>query len=259
MESDNCVSIPIIVLKDCNVLGRAAPSGRPNENRSHSAPNRSTPSLIRGVNTRRISESISSKSLTCFPPRSTSPSPTYVPSAENSPVSGQKPLLSWENPVLTKKMSVANVKMSDRSTDMFIRSSASGLPAKRRNSFGDIFHHHRFRAQPFDAMQRSQLGRRNHVAAPDKRRRFSFDCNRPQLMKRECHIITAAGIVKDIRGLIRSAGSAAAVGRSQRHNALIIRVDKFPVRLGRQRTSAPPNSAGSKQSGELLANLSLLA
>src|ERR1700757_1589106 len=167
IESDNCVASPIIVLKDCNVLGRAAPCGRPKENRSHSAPNRSTPSLMRGVNTRRISESISSKSLMCFPPRSTSPSPTYVPSAENSPVGGQKPLLSWESPVVTKKISAAKMKTSDRSMDIFIRSAAPGLPAKRRNSFCDIFHHHRFRAQPFDAVQRSQLGGRNHVSAPD--------------------------------------------------------------------------------------------
>src|SRR5262245_34243474 len=141
MESDNCVSSPIIVLKDCIVLGSAAPSGKPNEKRSHSAPNRSTPSLNRGVNTTRISEAISSKSLTCLPPRSTSPSPTYVASAENSPVSGQKPLLSWESPVLTKKISAAKIKTSDRSTDIFIRSAAPGLPPKSRNSFGDIFHH----------------------------------------------------------------------------------------------------------------------
>src|SRR5215510_9455661 len=142
MESDNCVSSPIIVLKDCNVLGRAAPSAKPNENRSHSAPNRSTPIFIRGVNTTRISESISSKLLTCFPPRSTSPSPTYVPSTENSPERGQNPLLSWESPVLTKKIRAAKIKTSERSTDIFIRSAAPGLPAKRRNSFGDIFHHH---------------------------------------------------------------------------------------------------------------------
>ena len=143
MESDNCVSIPIIVLKDCNVLGRAAPSGKPNENRSHSAPNRSTPSFIRGVNTMRISESISSKSLTCLPPRSTSPSPTYVTSAENSPDRGQNPLLSWESPVLTKKINAAKIKTTDRGTDIFICSPASaGVAAKRRNSFGDIFHHH---------------------------------------------------------------------------------------------------------------------
>src|SRR5206468_5539648 len=142
IESDNCVSSPMIVLKDCNVLGRGAPSGKPNENRSHSAPNRSTPSFIRGVNTTRISESISSKSLTCFPPRSTSPSPTYVPSAVNSPDRGQNPLLSWENAVLPKKISAAKVKTSDRSTNLFIPSPARGFPAKRRNSFGDIFHHH---------------------------------------------------------------------------------------------------------------------
>ena len=142
MESDHCVSSPIIVLKDCNVLGRGAPSEKPNENRSHSAPNRNTPSLNRGVNTTRISESISSKSLTCFPPRSTSPSPTYVPSAENSPVSGQKPLLSWESPVPTKKIRAAKIKTINRRTDIFTPSPAPGLSAKRRNSFGDIFHHH---------------------------------------------------------------------------------------------------------------------
>src|SRR5206468_9629558 len=142
MESDNCVSSPIIVLKDCNVLGRAAPSGKPNEKRSHSAPNRRTPSLIRGVNTRRISESISSKSLTCLLPRSTSPSPTYVPSAENSPDRGQNPLLSWESPVLTKKISAPKIKTRDRSPDIFIRSPAAGFPPKEGNSFGDVFHHH---------------------------------------------------------------------------------------------------------------------
>src|SRR5215471_17346825 len=170
IESDNCVSSPIIVLKDCNVLGRAAPSGKPNENRSHSAPNRRTPSLIRGVNTTRISESISSKSLTCFPPRSTSPSPTYVPSAENSPDRGQKPLLSWANPVLTKEISAAKIKRSDRGTSIFIRSPAADLTAKRCNSFRNILHHHRFRTETFDAMQRSQLHGRDHVAAPNKRR-----------------------------------------------------------------------------------------
>src|SRR5437016_1306622 len=142
IESDNCVSSPMIVLKDCNVLGRAAPSGRPNENRSHSAPNRSTPSLIRGVNTRRISESTSSKSLTCFPPRSTSPSPTYVASAENSPDRGQNPLLSSESPVLTKEISAAKIKTCDRSTNIFIRSPAAGFPPKEGDSFGDVFHHH---------------------------------------------------------------------------------------------------------------------
>src|SRR5205809_7918964 len=142
MESDNCVSSPMIVLKDCNVLGRAAPSGKPNEKRSHSAPNRSTPSFIRGVNTTRISESISSKSLTLLPPRSTSPSSTYVTSAENSPDRGQKPLLSWEIPVLTRKISVAKIKTRDRSPDIFIRSPAPGLPPKEGHSFGDVFHHH---------------------------------------------------------------------------------------------------------------------
>src|SRR5947208_12641287 len=123
MESDNCVSSPIIVLKDCNVLGRAAPSGKPNENRSHSAPNRSTPSLNRGVNTTRISESISSKSLTCFPPRSTSPSPTYVTSAENSPDKGQNPLLSWQSHVLTDKINAAKIKTRNRIAEIIIRYS----------------------------------------------------------------------------------------------------------------------------------------
>src|SRR5262249_27308041 len=142
MELESCVSGPIIVLNDCNVFGRAAPSGKANENRSHSAPNRSTPSLIRGVNTRRISESISSKLLTCFPPRSTSPSPTYVTSALNSPDRGQNPLLSWESPILTKEISEAKTKTSDRGTNIFIPSPAPGFPAKRSNSFGDVFHHY---------------------------------------------------------------------------------------------------------------------
>src|SRR5437867_12698237 len=141
MESDNCVSIPIIVLNECKVLGRAAPYGKPNENRSQSAPKRSTPSLIRGVNTRRISESISSKSLTCFPPRSTSPSPTYVPSAENSPERGQNPLLSWESPVLTKEVNAAKIKRSDRGTDISIPSPAAGFPPKEGDSFGGVSHH----------------------------------------------------------------------------------------------------------------------
>src|SRR3954451_368045 len=142
IESDNCVSSPIIVLKDCNVFGRAAPSGRPNENRSHSAPNRSTPSLIRGVNTTRISESISSKSLTCFPPRSTSPSPIYVASAENSPDTGQKPLLSWERPAPAEEISATEIKRSDRGTNSVIPSPAAGFPPKQGNSFGDVFHHY---------------------------------------------------------------------------------------------------------------------
>src|SRR4051794_34762843 len=142
IESDNCVSSPIIVLKDCNVLGRAAPSGRPNENRSHSAPNRRTPSLVRGVNTRRISESISSKSLTCFAPRSTSPSPTYVMSPENSPDTGQKPLLSCERPVLAQEISTSKIKRSDCGTNIIILSPTAAFPPKECNSFGDVFHHH---------------------------------------------------------------------------------------------------------------------
>src|SRR6476659_5489793 len=154
MESDNCVSSPMIVLKDCNVLGKAAPFGRPNENRSHCAPNRRTPSLNRGVNTARISESISSKLLTCFPPRSTSPSPTYVRSAENSPDRGQKPLLSSESPVLTKKIAAAKIRTQVRSPSVFIRSPAPGLTAKKTNSFGDVLHHHRFRTQPFYTTKR---------------------------------------------------------------------------------------------------------
>src|SRR5215216_2661507 len=140
MESDNCVSSPMIVLKDCSVFGRGAPSEKPNENRSHSAPSRSTPSFIRGVNTNRMSESISSKSLTCLPPRSTLPSPTYVKSAENSPDRGQKPLLSWQTPVLTKTVSAAMINRRDRSLDTFICLPASALTPKQSNSFGNILH-----------------------------------------------------------------------------------------------------------------------
>src|SRR4029077_9922275 len=132
----------MIVLKDCNVLGKAAPCGSPNENRSHCAPKRRTPSLKRGVNTARISESISSKSLTCFPPRSTSPSPTYVRSAENSPDRGQKPLLSSAKVGPAKKISRTETKITDRRTDIFIRSPAADVTAKESNGFRDIFHHH---------------------------------------------------------------------------------------------------------------------
>src|SRR5215472_11679149 len=142
IESESCISSPINVLKDCRVLGSAVWSGKPNEYRCHSAPNRRMPILVRGVNTTRISESISSKSLTCLPPRSAFPSPTYVRSAENSPDRGQKPLLSWENPVLTKKISAAKMKTSDRSPDTVIRSPAPGLTAKESNSFRNVLHHH---------------------------------------------------------------------------------------------------------------------
>src|SRR5436309_16058394 len=141
IESDNCVSSPMIVLKDCNVLGRAAPSGRPNENRSHSAPNRSTPSLIRGVNTTRISESISSKYVTCLTPRSTSPSPTYVALAENSPDRGQKPLLSSESAVLANHMSSDRMHTHDRSGYIFSPSLAPGLTACVNDSLRDLLHH----------------------------------------------------------------------------------------------------------------------
>src|SRR5262252_9709 len=172
IESESCISSPIIVLNDCRVLGRAVCSGKPNEYRCHSAPSRRTPILVRGVNTTRRSESISSKSLTCLPPRSTSPSPTYVPSAENSPDRGQKPLLSWANPVLTKEIRAAKIKRSNRGTGIFIRSPAPSLTAKESNSFRNILHHHRFRTETFDAMQRSQLRGRGHVAAPNERRRL---------------------------------------------------------------------------------------
>src|SRR5215472_8772165 len=151
IESESCISSPIIVLKDCRVLGRAVCSGKPNEYRCHSAPSRKTPNFVRGVNTTWRSESISSKSFTCFPPRSTFPSPTYVTSPENSPERGQKPSLTWENPVLTKKISMAKMKARDRSPDIFIRSPAPGLTAKESNSFRNILHHHRFRAQSFHA------------------------------------------------------------------------------------------------------------
>src|ERR1700756_265612 len=77
-------------------------------------------------------------------------------------------------------------------------------------------------------------------------------------MKRECDIVTSAGIVKEVGGLISATGSAAVVRRAQGHYAVVISVEKFPVKLGWQRTSATSNSRGSKQSRELLANLSLV-
>src|SRR5262245_48288716 len=142
IESEICISSPIIVLKDCRVLGRAVWSGKPNEYRCHSAPSRRTPNFVRGVNTTWRSESISSKSLTLLPPRSTLPSSTYVASAENSPETGQKPLLSWQNPVLAKKISAAKMKARDRKPDIFIRSPAPASTAKESNSLRNILHHH---------------------------------------------------------------------------------------------------------------------
>src|SRR5262245_48425890 len=142
IESESCISSPISVLKDCRVLGRAVCSGKPNEYRCHSAPSRRTPILVRGVNTTWRSESISSKLLTCLPPRSTFPSPTYVMSPENSPDRGQKPLLSWQNPVLTKKISAVKMKARDRKPSMFIRLAAPASTAKERYSLRDILHHH---------------------------------------------------------------------------------------------------------------------
>src|SRR5262249_27596287 len=135
----------MIVLKDCNVLGRAAPSGRPNEKRSHSAPNRRTPSFVRGVSTRRTSESISSKSLTFLRgPRSTSPSPTYVTSAVYSPEKGQNELLVSSARVDEEKKSDAQpTRRRDRGTNIFTCSSTStAVPAKQGNRLCDVFHHH---------------------------------------------------------------------------------------------------------------------
>src|SRR6516225_1858048 len=146
IESESCISSPISVLKDCRVLGRAVWSGKPNEYLCHSAPSRRTPILVRGVNTKRRSESISSKSLTCFPPRCTSPSPTYVASAENSPDNGQNdPLLSSESAGPVAKISAASIKRTDRKANTFIFSSAkltTRLPAKECDSFSNVFHHH---------------------------------------------------------------------------------------------------------------------
>src|SRR4029077_10058070 len=138
------MSSPMIVLKDCNVLGRAAPFGRPNEKRSHSAPSRRTPNFMRGVSTRRISESISSKSLTFLRGlRSTSPSPTYVASAVYSPDSQNELLLSSARADEAKKSDAQPTRTSDRGTNVFTCSSTSAaVPAKQGNRLGDVFHHH---------------------------------------------------------------------------------------------------------------------
>src|SRR5215831_2275597 len=143
IESENCMSSPITVLNDCSVLGSAVFSGKPNENRSHSAPSRSTPILVRGVNTNRRFESISSKSLTCLPPRSTLPSPTYVPSATYSPDRGQNELLpSSENAGVAKKIGADNSKIRNRSANIFTGLPSTAVPPKQGNGFADVFHHH---------------------------------------------------------------------------------------------------------------------
>ena len=153
MESENCMSSPITALKDCSVFGRAVCSGKPNEKRSHSAPSRRTPNFVRGVKTRRRFESISSKSLTRLPPRSTSPSPTYVPSATYSPESGQKPLVvSSANAVAARRNAAQMNASKERKARIFTR-LATAVPAKEGDSFGNVFHHHGLGAQSLHAVQ----------------------------------------------------------------------------------------------------------
>jgi len=50
-------------------------------------------------------------------------------------------LLSSEIAVLVNKITAAKIRTLARSPDIFIRSAAPGLTAKKGNSFGDIFHH----------------------------------------------------------------------------------------------------------------------
>src|SRR5213594_2910399 len=145
MEYESCVSNPITRLTACNVSGSGAPSGRPNERRSHSAPSRNTPGLIRGVITKCRIESCSSKSSTLLRElRSTSPSPTYVSSATYSPERGQNKLLLLSS----AKAGVANkngaeiTRRRDRGAKIFIGSPISTVPAKEGDSLGNIFHHH---------------------------------------------------------------------------------------------------------------------
>src|SRR5260370_35503002 len=149
IESESCISSPITVLKDCSVLGSAACSEKPNENRSHSAPSRRTPNFVRGVNTRRRVESISSKTVTVLRgPRCTSASPTYVPSATYSTERGQNPLsqlspLSWAKAGVEMKHAAENTRTSDRGAKIFTRSPTStAVPAKQVDSLSDLFHHH---------------------------------------------------------------------------------------------------------------------
>src|SRR4029453_12031326 len=138
MESESWVSNPITRLTACNVSGRGSPSGIPNEKRSHSAPSRNTPGLIRGVITRCRIESCSSKSRTLFLElRWTSPLPTYVSSATYSPERNQSLRPS-------AKIDAAN-RIDDaaqRDAKRFTRSTASTcVTAKQSNGFGDLFHH----------------------------------------------------------------------------------------------------------------------
>ena len=218
MESENCVSSPMIVLKDCNVLGRGAPSGKPNENRSHSAPNRSTPSLNRGVNTRRRFESISSKSLTSLPPCARHRLRQHTLRRRHTrPTEARTLLLS------SAKAGVANKSGAPQNQKIRIAARTFSFvhrlpPLSRRKRvtalviFFIITDSEPNRSTPWSDPSAADG---DHVAAPDQRRRFSFDRNRPQLIKRERDIITAAGVVKDVRGLISSAGAAAVVRRAR--------------------------------------------
>src|SRR5262245_59635986 len=180
-------------------------------------------------------------------------------SPEYSTDRGQKPLLSWESPVLTKKISAVKIKPRDRSPDIFIRSSAPGIATKECDSFGNVFHHHRLRSETLHAMQSGKRCGGDHVTAPYKRGRFPFHCNGPQLIQCESNVIAPAGVIKDARSLIRPARFATPIRRAQRYYALIIHIKELPVQFRLERSRTAPNTCGSKQSRELLANLSLLA
>ncbi len=95
-------------------------------------------------------------------------------------------------------------------------------------------------------MQRAQRRGGDHVAAPDKRGRFPFHCNRPQLVQCESDVVAAACVIKDVRSLIRSGRPAAAVRRAQRYCALIIGIEKLPVQFRLERPGAAPNTCGPK-------------
>src|SRR6266542_5775869 len=137
--------------------------------------------------------------------------------------------------------------------------TSARVATKQRDGFRDLFHHDRFRSEALYAMQGAKRWRRDHVATPNQRRSFALYGDGPHLVQRQRDIITAAGIIERVSGLIGPVGSGAAVGCAERYDALIIHIEQFPVKLRSQRSSTATDTRSSKQAGKLPPDFFLLA
>ena len=134
-------------------------------------------------------------------------------------------------------------------TRNFHRSTtARRITSKQCYRLRNIFHHGRFRGEPFHAMQRSQR-RRPEIMSPRQTsvEAFPSTIDRPHLVKRERDIITAARVVEHVGRLISPAGASAIVGCAERDHALIVHIEKFPIKLRVERTGAAADACCTKQ------------